>query len=199
MSLVGEVRVMKKSIQAVVLGFGLSFLAGCEGYVKVDQNDDGSVQFSLVSSMTPCTTESGTTECSYTTPGTGSDDDVAVEEPTTDDSTDDQVVDEPVDNTDDEVVVEEPTEEPAYAGYVEWSVASFFEDGTAMTNNEISHFEVVYGATDSTMDKTVTVAVNGLNTFELNKLPSGNWVVGVKTVSIYGTASELSNTLQVSI
>ena len=186
----GEVRVMKKSIQAIVLGLGLSFLAGCEGFVKVDQNEDGSVQFSLVSSVTPCTTEAGTTECSHTTPSTGNtddDDDVAVEEPTTETP------------ADDEVVVEEPTTEPAYAGYVEWSPASFFEDGTSMTSNEIAHYEVVYGANASTMNQKLTVAVSGLNTFELNQLPSGNWVVGVKTVSIYGTASDLSNTVQVSI
>lgn len=178
----GEVSVMFKLIQAVVLGLVVVLLTGCEGMVKVGQNEDGSVEFSLVSSMTPCTTTAGKTDCSLTLPsignGAATGTDGAVKEPSTGTSV---------------------TQEPAYAGYVQWAPASFFEDGTAMSNNEVSHYEVVYGTSKTALNKTIKVAVSGLNTFELNQLPAGKWVVGIKTVSVYGTTSSVSNTVQVTI
>ncbi len=186
---------MKKLVQVAVFGFALSLLTGCEGMVKVDQNEDGSVQFSLVSSLNPCDTSTGT--CTVNT-GTDSATD-------TDTDTDDSVVDGTTDTdsgADDEVVetpTTDDTDTSTVAGYVEWTPALFYADGTEMASNEISHFEVIYGATADQLTQSMTVDSAGLNSLALSQLPHGDWYVAVKTVSIYGSVSDASNVLEVSI
>ena len=80
-----------------------------------------------------------------------------------------------------------------------WSPASFYEDGSIMPETEISHYELVYGNSPESMDTSVNIDLAGLSSYDIENLPEGEWHIALRTVSIYGGISDLSNMVSVSL
>lgn len=82
---------------------------------------------------------------------------------------------------------------PVSAGHITWEPANFYADGGTMETNEISHYEIVFGTSKDNLNKSVEVSVAGLPTYDFTAEAGHTWFVGVKTVSIYGSVSDISN------
>jgi len=80
-----------------------------------------------------------------------------------------------------------------------WAPASTYEDGTAMPHTDIAHYVLVYGQSIDAMTTQIQVSASGLNSHDLEQMPAGNWHIALKTVSIFGSESNNSNALAVSL
>ena len=82
---------------------------------------------------------------------------------------------------------------------LQWAPANKYEDGSAMPASEISHYVLVYGESSDAMNDSIRLEVAGLAAHNLESLDQGDWVIGLKTVSIYGSESDVSNLINVSL
>ena len=106
--------------------------------------------------------------------------------------------------TEPEVVEQTPTPAPApteqapitlVSASLSWQPAAFYEDGTVMSPNDISHYQIVYGESQTQLDQTVDVSLSGILSYEFQEEAGTTWYVAVRTVSVYGGVSESSNVL----
>jgi hypothetical protein len=127
------------------------------------------------------------------------------EEVAQEETTEEEVTQE--ETTEEEVTQEETTEEEVaqeetaatLAGQLTWEPAGFYEDGTVMTLDEISHYQIVFGTAENALSETVELNIAGLLTYDFSAAAGHTWYVGVKTVSIYGGVSDVSNLTEFNI
>lgn len=79
------------------------------------------------------------------------------------------------------------------SGLVSWASSGLYDDGSAMLNDEISHYRIVFGTSTVNLNQTQNVNLSSLLNFNFSALTKNGWYVGVQTVSIYGEVSETSN------
>ena len=85
------------------------------------------------------------------------------------------------------------------AGQLNWEPAGYYEDGTVMSMDDISHYQIVFGTSADNLSETKEVSVAGLLTHDFAATAGNTWFVGVKTVSVYGSVSDVSNLTEFNI
>lgn len=71
----------------------------------------------------------------------------------------------------------------------------FYEDGSELYYNDISHYQVVYSDNPANLYLTYDVSVTGITMFDFTAQAGITWYVAVQTVDIYGGISDVSNTV----
>ncbi len=71
--------------------------------------------------------------------------------------------------------------------------AGFYEDGSVMSQDEISHYQIIYGTDSNNLDQSYELSMSGILSFDFEATAHQTWYVAVKTVSIYGGESLPSN------
>lgn len=176
-------------------------LTGCGGYVPT--SDDVSEVRSLIEDLEAVgqqNAEQNSGDQVVTTPDVVETDETVeetVEEETVTDVTEDvtdQVTEDVTQETESENV-----SAATIAGQLAWEPAGYYEDGTEMSINDISHYKIVFGTSEDNLSESVEVSVAGLLTYDFEAAAGNTWFVGVKTVSIYGGESDASNLVEFNI
>jgi len=82
---------------------------------------------------------------------------------------------------------------------LEWAPAEFYEDGSVMTLQDISHYQLVFGREADNLDQVEELTVAGLLNVDFESVVRGTWFVGMQTVSIYGGVSDTSNIIALNL
>ena len=85
------------------------------------------------------------------------------------------------------------------AGQLTWEPAGYYEDGTVMSMDDISHYKIVFGTSKENLSESKDISVAGLLTHDFAATAGNTWFVGVKTVSVYGSVSDVSNLTEFNI
>ena len=91
------------------------------------------------------------------------------------------------------------TEAPAtsHGRTLNWTPPTDNNDGSAAAN--LAGYTVVYGPSSTMLHESVRIDNPSVNSYVLDTLPSGTYYVAVKTVTMEGVESDLSNVLKVVI
>ncbi|MEC8010487.1 MAG: hypothetical protein VX185_06960 [Pseudomonadota bacterium] len=158
------------------------YLTGCGGAASDEVTDARSI----VDDLVDVGTGSGTNGDSTADAGEGQD--------TTDGSnngSNDAVADndEPTESNEEAP----PYTQDTLTASITWTPSNYYEDGSTMSSNEISHYQIVYGSAADNLDQVYEISLAGLLSFDFEALANQTWYVAVKTVSIYGGVSDPSN------
>ena len=168
------------------------YLTGCGGAASDEVTDARSIVDELVDVGTGTGGDAGDS-----TADAGDDQDTVTDE-TAQDTTDESSNESSDTVADSDESSESNEETPPYTqdtltASITWTPSSYYEDGTTMDSNEISHYQIVYGTDAANLDQVYEISLAGLLSFDFEAFADQTWFVAVKTVSIYGGVSDPSN------
>jgi len=167
-------------------------MTGCGGYVPT--SEDVAEVRSLIQDLEIATEQN---------PEATSADQIAVIAPMIEEAAQDIAAEEEaqIEEVQEETVAEtaQTTEAATIAGQLSWEPAGYYEDGTVMSMDDISHYQIVFGTSEDNLSETQEVSVAGLLTHDFTATAGNTWFVGVKTVSVYGSVSDVSNLTEFNI